>query len=231
MALELKKAAHADLANKQGLFFSIGLSVSLLATLGVFEWRQYEAPVVEIAGSGTTLFEELLEVPATEIPPPPPEVVIQQPRLVAVPDEQELKDELKFKIDIEVTEETRVQKAEIVEPPKVEEEKVDEIFTIVEVNAQPKGGLPAFYKYVAENIQYPVQAKRMGIQGRVFVEFVVNKDGTLTDVVAVKGIGAGCDEEAVRIVRNSPPWNPGRQRGHPVKQRMVVPITFKLAER
>lgn len=231
MALELKKAPQANLNNKRGLFFSIGLSVSLLMALSAFEWRQHQKPIVDIQGSGTTNFEELVEVPATEIPPPPPEVIVQQPRLVAVPDEQEIKEELKFTIDIEVTEETRIQQVEVVEQPKVEAEISDEIFTVVEVTAEPKGGRAAFYKYVAESIQYPVQARRMGIHGRVFVEFIVNKDGTLTDVVAVKGIGAGCDEEAVRIVKNSPPWNPGRQRGHPVKQRMVVPITFMLYER
>ncbi|MBN8653644.1 MAG: energy transducer TonB [Cytophagales bacterium] len=230
MAQELKKTASANLNNKRTLFFSIGLAVSLLIVLSAFEWRQQNKPIVDLEGSGSATFDELIEVPATEIPPPP-EVIIQQPRLVAVPNEQEIKEDLKFTIDIEVTEESRVQQVEVIEQPKVEEEKSDEVFTIVEVTAEPKGGLPAFYKYVAENIQYPVQAKRMGIQGRVFVEFVVNKDGSLTNVIAVKGIGAGCDEEAVRIVKNAPAWNPGRQRGHAVKQRMVVPITFKLYER
>ncbi len=69
----------------------------------------------------------------------------------------------------------------------------------------------------------------MGIEGKVFVEFVVDKDGSLTQFIVVKGIGAGCDEEAVRIIQNSPPWSPGKQRGKPVKQRMVLPIFFTLA--
>lgn len=227
MAIESKKSAKADLANKQVLFFSIGLSASLLLTLGAFEYKQYDKPIVERVGSGTTVFEELLEVPATEIPSPP-EVIIQQPRLVEVPDEQEVKQDIKFTVDIEMTAETRIQEVETIVQPEVEEEKSDEIFTIVEVSAEPKGGHAAFYKYVAESIHYPPQAKRMNVQGKVFVEFVVNKDGSITNVIAVKGIGAGCDEEAVRIVKNSPPWNPGRQRGQPVKQRMVMPITFKL---
>jgi protein TonB len=72
-------------------------------------------------------------------------------------------------------------------------------------------------------------ARRMRVEGKVFVEFVIGKDGQITDVIVIKGIGAGCDEEAVRIIQSSPPWNPGRQRGKPVKQRMVLPIIFKLA--
>ncbi|MBN8576384.1 MAG: energy transducer TonB [Cytophagales bacterium] len=230
MALELKKSPRASLSDKRGLFFSVGLAVSLLLALSAFEWKQFEKPILEISSVTTNSFEEIVEVPATEIPPPP-EVIVQQPRLVAVPDEQEIKQELKFTFDMEVTEETRVQQVEAIEQPKVEDEKADEIFTVVEVSAEPKGGRAAFYKYVGENIQYPAQARRMGIQGRVFVEFVVNKDGALTDVVVVKGIGAGCDEEALRIVKNAPAWNPGRQRGRAVKQRMVIPITFMLADR
>ena len=90
------------------------------------------------------------------------------------------------------------------------------------------GGMPAFYEYVSKNLKYPNQARRMGIEGRVFVQFVVGKNGSITDVTAIKGIGAGCDEEAVRVIKSSPNWSPGKQRGKPVKVRMILPITFKL---
>jgi len=69
----------------------------------------------------------------------------------------------------------------------------------------------------------------MGIEGKVFVEFVIEKDGSITDVKAIKGIGAGCDEEAVRILQSAPNWKPGKQRGKPVRQKMVLPISFKLS--
>ena len=88
--------------------------------------------------------------------------------------------------------------------------------------------MQAFYTYVGKKLKYPAQARRMGTEGKVFVQFVINKDGTISDVVAIKGIGAGCDEEAVRIIQASPAWTPGKQRGKAVKQRMVLPITFKL---
>jgi protein TonB len=76
--------------------------------------------------------------------------------------------------------------------------------------------------------KYPAQARRMGIEGKVFVEFVINKDGSIVDVRAMKGIGAGCDELAVKVVQEAPKWKPGKQRGKPVRQKMVLPITFKL---
>lgn len=227
MALEIKKTEHADLDKKEFFFFSISLFITLSLILFAFEWKQYDKPIVELVSRNTNTFEEMMDVPATEIPPTP-EIVIQQPRLVEVPDEQEVKEEIKFVFDIEVTEETKIQEVPVIEVPKIEEH-VDEIFTIVEFPAAPKEGLAAFYQYVADNIKYPAMARRLRVEGRVFVEFVVGKDGQITDVKAIKGIGAGCDEEAVRIIQASPAWNPGRQRGRAVKQRMVLPIIFKLA--
>jgi periplasmic protein TonB len=227
MALEIKKTEHADLDKKEVFFFSISLFITMLLVWFAFEWKQYDKPIVELVARSTNTFEEMLDVPATEIPPQP-EVVIQQPRLVEVPDEQEIKEEIKFVFDIEVTEETKIQEVAVVEAPVVEEQS-EEIFSIVEENAEPRGGMSAFYQYVSTQIKYPAQARRMRVEGRVFVEFVIGKDGKITDVVAVKGIGAGCDEEAVRIIQKSPPWKPGKQRGKPVRQRMVLPIIFKIA--
>jgi protein TonB len=91
--------------------------------------------------------------------------------------------------------------------------------------------MAAFYAFVSQTIRYPAQARRMGIEGKVFVEFVVEKDGSLSSFTVVKGIGAGCDEEAIRVLQMSPPWTPGKQRGQAVKQRMVLPIYFKMAQR
>lgn len=110
----------------------------------------------------------------------------------------------------------------------VDEEFEGETFTIVEEQPQPEGGMQAFYKYVQENLKYPEQARADTIQGKVYVQFVVDKDGSITDAKTIKGIGGGCDEEAVRVIANSPKWIPGKQRGEAVKVRMILPITFKL---
>ncbi|NJN41050.1 MAG: TonB family protein [Flammeovirgaceae bacterium] len=190
-----------------------------------FEWKQYDDSLIDLSGKNINTFEEMLEVPPTEQPPPPPPQ-IQQPQIIEVPDEEEIEEEIEVKFDVEVTEETKVQ--EIVIQAEAPKEETDEIFTIVEDPAEPIGGYPAFYKYVQDKMKYPAQARRMGIEGKVFVEFVINKDGSISDVRSVKGIGAGCDEEAVRVVESAPKWKAPKQRGKPVKQRMVLPITFRL---
>lgn len=104
----------------------------------------------------------------------------------------------------------------------------EEIFQVVEHQPEPVGGMKVFYEYIRKNLKYPHEARRRGIQGRVFVQFVVDTDGSITDVSLLKGIGKECDEEALRLIENSPKWIPGRQRGKPVKVRMSLPVVFKL---
>ncbi len=103
------------------------------------------------------------------------------------------------------------------------------VFTIVEDQPSFNGGTARFYQYIAQNIKYPSQARRMGIQGKVFVQFVILANGSVASAQVVKGIGAGCDEEAARLIKNSPKWNPGKQKGEPICVRMILPITFKLS--
>lgn len=122
------------------------------------------------------------------------------------------------------------QSERIVEIPTTSDEKIDEsIFTVVEQPASyPDGGMDGFYKYVSKNMVYPEEAKKMKIEGRVFVVFLVDKEGKITNVQTVKGIGGGCDEEAERLLRECQNWIPAKQRGKPVKVRMNIPIMFKL---
>lgn len=227
---EPKKTNRADLDKARPLLFSISLLITMLFVIFAFEIKTYDEIEVKKELQRTTDFEEIIDVPPTEILPPPPSV--QMPRIVEVPDAEEIKEEIKVEFDVEVTNETATQEFTIAEQPvKIEEEEPDKIFLVVEQSAEPRGGMAAFYKFVSENIRYPGQARRMNVEGKVFVEFVVDKDGTLNQLTVVKGIGAGCDEEAVRVVSLSPPWSPGKQRGKPVRQRMVLPIFFKLSNR
>jgi protein TonB len=223
--MEAKKTEKANLENKSTFFLSIGLLISMALSVMAFEWKQYDETLSSLVGKNTNTFEEMIEVPPTDIPPPPPPQ-IQAPVIIEVPDEKEIEEDLDIKFDVEASEETKIEEVTVV-AEEVKEE-VDEIFSIVEEPASPKGGMPAFYKYVFDKMKYPPQARRMGIEGKVFVEFVIGKDGSISDVRAVKGIGAGCDEEAVRVIQGAPAWSPGKQRGKSVKQRMVLPITFKL---
>jgi protein TonB len=104
----------------------------------------------------------------------------------------------------------------------------DAVFTVVEEMAQPEGGLPVFYEFHAKNLRYPETAKKAGIQGKTFIEFIINKDGTLSDFKVLKSLSPECDAEAVRAISLSAPWTPGKQRGIIVKQRLVLPVTFAL---
>ena len=105
----------------------------------------------------------------------------------------------------------------------------DGVYTVVANQPEPANGMKEFYQFIGNSMKYPVQARRMGIEGKVFVQFVVNKYGELTDIKTLKGIGAGCDEEAMRVVTEAPEWKPGTTAdGQPVSVRLVLPITFKL---
>ena len=104
----------------------------------------------------------------------------------------------------------------------------DDIFMVVEEQPSFPGGMEEWNKFLLTNLQYPEQAKSKGVEGRVFLTFVVQKDGELKDLQLIRGIGGGCDEEALRVLMESPNWEPGKQRGREVATRMQVAITFKL---
>ncbi|WP_017732053.1 energy transducer TonB [Nafulsella turpanensis] len=223
--MEPKKNPKADLTRKSNLFFAIGLVVSIMLVIVAFEWKSYDEVVAVDMGVAADNFEELIDIPITEQPPPPPPK-IQQPEIIEVPDEEVIEEEIELDIDLEVVEEDVVEEIVFEEAP--EEEPVEQIFEVVEQQPTPEGGMEAFYKFIAEELEYPAQAQRMGVEGRVFVQFVVDEKGNVSDVKAVKGIGAGADEEAVRVIKQTK-WNPGMQRGRPVKVRMVMPVLFRLS--
>jgi TonB family protein len=107
-------------------------------------------------------------------------------------------------------------------------DKTGEVFTIVEKSATPLNGMTEFYADIANQLQYPEQARKMGVEGKVFVEFIINKNGALSDFKILKGIGAGCDAEAIRVLKTMKDWDAGTQDGIAVRQSIVLPITFKL---
>lgn len=223
-----KKFYDVDIHRYSTLFVLIGLAFSLGIVLTAFEWKTYDEGELVNLGTLEAEQEEVIDVPIVELPPPPPpKQVIKQPKIVEVPDEEEIEQEIEVELDVEVEEEAIIE--EVVEVEEVEEEEeVEQIFTVVEDPAQPKGGYPAFYKYIKKKMKYPKQARRMGVEGKVYVQFIVDQSGNITNIKIMKGIGAGCDEEAKRVIREAPKWKPGKQRGRPVKQKIVVPIVFKL---
>ena len=113
---------------------------------------------------------------------------------------------------------------------QVTEEDPNKIFTSVEQNPEFQGGEAAFARYLSKNIHYPAVAKENNVQGKVFLQFVVERDGSITDIKVVRGIGSGCDEEATRVLKNSPHWKPGIQNGRAVRVYYTIPISFTLQQ-
>lgn len=220
--MEMKKSEHAQLGEKRGQFLTIGFIVALALTISAFEWKSYDHGGY-VDKQFFYDFEPLEIIPPTvnNIPKPPKPKLIKD--IIEV--EKDIKaDEL---IDIIIDDDD----LENFDPEDFEEPIIEDVelpFIYVEDMPEFEGGKMAFMKHIAKQVKYPRQAKNLGIEGRVFVEFVIDKEGNITEVKAIKGIGAGCDEEAVRVIKNAPKWKPGKQRGKPVKVKMVLPINFTL---
>lgn len=110
----------------------------------------------------------------------------------------------------------------------VVEEEEDKVFMAVEQQAEFPGGMAAMYKFLNKNQKYPASARRMGVEGKVFVKFIVDKEGAISNIEIMKGINADLDKEAIRLIKLMPPWKPGKQNGRSVKSQFVLPINFKL---
>ncbi len=221
-----KKTPAADLNRKWPLFFLAGLTTSLLLAVVAFEWSFQSTDTSNAKRLSATNSDELLEVPPTEQPPPPPPQKVQPAQLIEVPDEEKIAEEVVITFDQETAAEFIPETAQV--EVHQEEEETDQIFLVVESEAEFKGGRTALVKFVSENLKYPAKARRMAIEGKVFLAAVIEKDGSISNVQVLKGIGAGCDEEAVRVVSMLPNWIPARQRGRPVRSRITVPIVFAL---
>ena len=133
-----------------------------------------------------------------------------------------------IEVNTEDDKEAEVVIAAPVEAP-VEEEEEEVVFVVVESMPEFPGGQQALFKYLSENVKYPVIAQENGIQGRVVCQFTVNKDGSIVDVEVVRSGGdASLDKEAVRVIKTMPKWKPGKQRNKPVRVRYTVPVSFRL---
>jgi len=221
--METKKSKKADVQKFTGLFFNMGLSMSLGVVLFAFEFKTYDDQLIKVLSAVPNEMEILPEIPITVQPPPPPP--IEQPVIKEVDNEVEIDAQLEVIFEVEYFEAPKFEDYTIPEPKG---EDADTIFEVVETSPTPAGGMEQWNTYLRKNLKYPNQAKRMGIEGTVYVSFVVNTDGSIQDVAILRGIGAGCDGEAMRVVRMAPNWNPGKQRGRAVRVKMSLPIRFKL---
>ena len=228
--MELKKNPKADLENRRGLFLEIGLVVAMVAALVAFEVKSYDKEDKEqfVRQASEEIEDIVIQTQEQELPPPPPpETPEVTTEFEVVEDDAELTNEL-GPVNAEVDENT--QNIEIT-PVVVEEEEEEEeaqIFTVVEKDPEFPGGMEALYKYLQQNIKYPSIARENGITGRVYVTFVVERDGSIANPRVLRDIGGGCGAEAIRVVKSMPKWNPGKQSGKAVRVQFNLPVNFNL---
>ena len=225
--MQLKKSPKASLEDKKLTYVLMGLVLVLSICYVTFEWTEKEVTKYEVTDT-EFFFEEEIDIQQTtqETPPPPPPPAVQEVEVLNVV-EDDVETET-IEINTEDDKDVEVVIAPPVEAP-VEEEEEEVIFVVVESMPEFPGGQQALFKYLAENVKYPVIAQENGIQGRVICQFVVNKDGSIVDVVAVRSSGEpSLDKEAIRVIQSMPKWKPGKQRGKPVRVKYTVPVNFRL---
>lgn len=226
--MQVKKSQKASLEDKKIIYVLMGFVFVLSVCYVAFEWIEKEVTKYEVADTDF-LFEEEVEIQQTSqqetTPPPPPPAVQEVEVLNVVEDDVETES---IEINTEDEKDVEVVIAPPVEAP-VEEEEEEVVFVVVETMPEFPGGQQALFKYLSENVKYPVIAQENGIQGRVICQFVVNKDGAIVDVEVVRSGGdPSLDKEAIRVIKSMPKWNPGKQRGKAVRVKYTVPVNFRL---
>jgi protein TonB len=225
--MESKKSKKADLEKNRPLFLELGLVIVLAIVLLAFEWTTKPSK----AGALDILAEDIGDeeiIPITRHqekppePPPPPPKVIEVLNIVA--DDKELTDQLELdNMDMDQDLEMEFM------PFEEEEAGEEEVFIIVEDMPKFQGGdQNAFRRWIQDNLRYPEIAAENGISGKVFVQFAVNSKGQVVDAKVIRGVDPALDKEALRVVTSSPRWEPGKQRGKPVKVQFTFPIVFVL---
>ena len=227
--MEVKKSPKADLENKKTTNLLIG-AILVLAVLFVgFEWSERDKKVTTDSGIQEVVFEEeIIPITEQEQPkqaPPPPEAPKVEEVLEIMDNDSKVEEST-----IQASDDTNAAVEVKYTPVEVEEEEVEEqqIFQVVEEMPEFPGGLSECMKFLGKNIKYPTISQENGVQGRVIVQFVVNKDGSIVDPVVVRGVDPYLDKEALRVISSMPKWKPGKQRGKAVRVKYTVPVTFRL---
>ena len=228
--MEIKKSEKASLENKKLLFVEIGLVVSLAITLFAFEWTSTETETALLEGNTEILIEEEIISTQMDTPPPPPaapKIPILSDQIDIVDDEIEIEDDMFMNLEDDASLGVEIMDYVEVEEEVVEEEAIP--FQLVEEKPSFQGGdANQFSKWVNSRLVYPEIAKENGVQGRVTLQFTVEKDGTVTKVKVLRGVDPSLDKEAVRVVSMSPKWKPGKQRDRAVPVTYTFPVIFQL---
>ena len=228
--MDIKKSEKASLENKKLLFVEIGLVVSLAIVLGAFEWTSTETETSLLEDTTEVLIEEEIISTQMETPPPPPaapKIPILSDQIDIVDDEIEIEDDMFMNLEDDASLGVEIMDYVEVEEEVVEEEAIP--FQLVEEKPSFQGGdANQFSKWVNSRLVYPEIAKENGVQGRVTLQFTVEKDGSVTKVRVLRGVDPSLDKEAVRVVSMSPKWKPGKQRDRAVPVTYTFPVIFQL---
>ncbi|MDR0573610.1 MAG: TonB family protein [Tannerella sp.] len=230
--MEIKKTPRADLEKDKSLNLLLGLVIALAILFVGFEWGEKEIEVATDSGIAAIIDEEEIEATIqNEPPPPPPEPeVVKAPEIITIVEDN---------VEVEETnlltsedDATHAQTETYVASVEEEEEVVDDNFVFITVEKMPEfpGGETALLKWISDHVIYPTIAAENGIQGRVSCTFVVNADGSVTDVQVVRPIDPNLDKEAIRVLKQLPKFKPGEQRGKPVRVKFSVPVRFRLQQ-
>ena len=221
--MEPKKNPRIDLEKRRSFFFNFSLMLSVALVLLAFEWKQARGNEDHLTIGENPGWDEIpIDIPITIQDPPPPKIIAP----IIKPIEDDVMVDKLPEVIFQPEPEDLTEPTILDGPPIVE--IAEEVVDFSEVMPEPVGGMSAWNDYLSKNLKYPSTARRIGIEGTVYVSFVVEKSGEISDVQLLRGIGGGCDEEAIRVIEKAPIWKPGYQRGRPVKVRMRVPIRFKL---
>ena len=228
--MEIKKSEKASLENKKLLFVEIGLVVSLAITLFAFEWTSTETETALLEDNTEVLIEEEIISTQMDTPPPPPaapKIPVLSDQIDIVDDEIEIEDDMFMNLEDDASLGVEIMDYVEVEEEVVEEEAIP--FQLVEEKPSFQGGdANQFSNWVNSRLVYPEIAKENGVQGRVTLQFTVEKDGTVTKVKVLRGVDPSLDKEAVRVVSMSPKWKPGKQRDRAVPVTYTFPVIFQL---
>ena len=227
--MEIKKSERADLERGKSTSLLLGFVMALAVMFVALEWTQREVQddAESYGVKDVSLYEEMVPItlPEKKTVPPPPAAVTQADILEIVDDDAEVEE------DIMASTEDQVEWVDLDEIDYVEvepEPEEEEIFMVVEDAPEFPGGTQALLDYLRKNIKYPPICRENGIQGRVLVSFVVNKDGAIVEPQVVKSVNKQLDQEALRVISTMPNWKPGKQRGKPVRVKYTVPVNFRL---
>ena len=228
--MEIKKSEKASLENKKFLFLEIGLIVSLLIVYIALEWTSKETNTAMLEDNTEVLIEEEIISTNMETPPPPPaapKMPVLSDQIDIVDDEIELEDDMFMNLEDDASLGVEIMDYVEVEEEVVEEEAIP--FQLVEEKPSFQGGdANQFSKWVNSRLVYPEIAKENGVQGRVTLQFTVEKDGSVTKVKVLRGVDPSLDKEAVRVVSMSPKWKAGKQRDRAVPVTYTFPVIFQL---